>query len=250
MRSDLDGALRRLGRSKVLLVAADFDGTLSPIVSDPSAAAPDPRALEPLIGLAALPSTSVLVISGRARADVEKRLGPRIPGIDIIGSHGAEPGADEGLDVHPDIEVFAARLAPVVHHHPGSELEVKPFSVAFHLRNVSVKGQIRAGREAIECVGPIAAQVKKGKKVLEFMAVSADKGQALEAYRAARGASATFFVGDDVTDEAVFEVLGPGDVGVKVGPGPTAAHYRVEGQPDVAGLLTELLHQRDTHTRG
>jgi trehalose 6-phosphate phosphatase len=250
LKSDLDAALQELARTEVLLVASDFDGTLSPIVSDPSAAAPDPRALEPLLGLAELPDTPVLVISGRAHKDVDERLGPVPPGVDVIGSHGAETGVENWGESHPDIEVFTARLRDLIDRFPGSELEVKPFSVAFHLRNVVAEERARVRREAIDRVGPIAALMKEGKKVLEFMAVAADKGQALKDYRVTCGATATFFVGDDVTDEAGFEVLGPGDVGVKVGPGQTAAGYRVTGQPDVAGLLTELLHQRKNYMRG
>jgi trehalose 6-phosphate phosphatase len=250
LKTDLDAALGRLARTEVLLVASDFDGTLSPIVSDPSAAAPDPRALEPLLRLAELAATPVLVISGRARQDVDERLGPVPPGVDVIGSHGAEVGEEHGRECHPDIEVFAARLGDLIDRFPGSELEVKPFSVAFHLRNVKAEEQSRVRREAIDRIGPVAAHTKEGKKVLEFMAVAADKGQALDAYRVACGATATFFVGDDVTDEAAFEVLGPGDMGVKVGLGNTAAGYRVAGQPDVARLLTELLHERKTFMRG
>ena len=250
MRSDLSGALERLARTQVLLVACDFDGTLSPIVSDPAAAEPDPHAIEPLDGLAALPATPVLVISGRAREDVEKRLGPRPSGLAIIGSHGAEAGADDCPETHPDIALFTGQLGPIVDRFAGSELEVKPFSVAFHLRNVVEEQQARARQEALDRAGPLAAHVKEGKKVLEFMAVTADKGNALESYRITCGATATFFVGDDVTDEAVFRVLAPEDVGVKVGPGPTSAVYRVASQTEVAGLLTKLLRHRTEHTGG
>jgi trehalose 6-phosphate phosphatase len=236
--------------TEVLLVACDFDGTLSPIVSDPAAAAPDPRVIAPLDGLAALSATPVLVISGRAREDVEARLGPRPPGIDVIGSHGAEAGADDSPETHPDIALFTEQLAPVVDRYPGSELEAKPFSVAFHLRNVVEEEQARARREALDRAGPLAAVVKEGKKVLEFMAVAADKGTALGGHRMACGATATFFVGDDVTDEAVFNVLGSDDVGVKVGPGPTAAQFRIARQADVAGLLATLLYHRTEHMGG
>ena len=45
------------------------------------------------------------------------------------------------------------------------------------------------------------------------------------------------YIGDDTTDETVFDVLGPDDVGVKVGPGPTAAAYRVD---DVSGVVEVL----------
>jgi trehalose 6-phosphate phosphatase len=231
----------------VLLVACDFDGTLSRIVADPAAAAPDFRALEPLYGLAALPATPVLVISGRAREDVERRVGPCPPGVAVIGSHGAESDLHDSAEIHSDVAVFTERLVPVVDRYPGSELEPKPFSVAFHLRNVVDEEQAQARQEAFERVGPLATHVKEGKKVLEFMAVAADKGTALERYRVTCAAAATFFAGDDVTDEAAFRVLRPDDVGVKVGPGPTAARYRVAGQADVAGLLAALLQHRTEH---
>lgn len=250
MRSDLDRALRRVARTEVLLVACDFDGTLSPIVSNPAAAELDPRAMEPLHGLAALPATPVLVISGRAREDVAKRLGPTLPGITVIGSHGAEADTDDRAETYPDIVLLTDRLASVIDRFPGSELELKPFSVAFHLRNVVEEEQARARQEALEGAGPLAAHVKRGKKVLEFMTIAADKGRALESHRITCGATATFFVGDDVTDEAVFRVLARGDVGVKVGPGPTAAEYRVASQSKVARLLTELLRHRTEHTGG
>ena len=47
-----------------------------------------------------------------------------------------------------------------------------------------------------------------------------------------------------ITDETAFARLRPGDVGVKVGEGETAAMYRVAGPPDVALLLERLLALR------
>ncbi|MGH3649194.1 MAG: trehalose-phosphatase, partial [Acidimicrobiia bacterium] len=51
-----------------------------------------------------------------------------------------------------------------------------------------------------------------------------------------RGA-AVLYIGDDITDETVFEVLGDADVGIKVGSGPTAAKFRVESVSDVVAIL-------------
>ncbi len=52
------------------------------------------------------------------------------------------------------------------------------------------------------------------------------------------------YVGDDVTDETAFAVLGPDDIGVKVGSGETHAAYRVDGPEDVRELLQLLVAER------
>jgi trehalose 6-phosphate phosphatase len=57
------------------------------------------------------------------------------------------------------------------------------------------------------------------------------------------GADAVLYFGDDVTDEHAFEVMGPRDVSVKVGPGKSAARYRLGSPEQVAealGTLREL----------
>ena len=73
--------------------------------------------------------------------------------------------------------------------------------------------------------------------------VTADKGSALQGLRARTGAAAVLYAGDDVTDEDAFAVLdaGAGDVGVKVGPGPTVAAGWVGSPEDVTALLRRLL---------
>ena len=58
------------------------------------------------------------------------------------------------------------------------------------------------------------------------------------------------FAGDDVTDEDALRSLVPGDVGVRVGAGETAAIVRVAGIPELADLLARLAQDRtDTHDR-
>jgi trehalose 6-phosphate phosphatase len=74
--------------------------------------------------------------------------------------------------------------------------------------------------------------------------VTADKGTALLALKEEVGASAVLYFGDDVTDEHVFEVLGPADLGVKVGEGETAARLRLDSPEDVAEALRDLRERR------
>ena len=74
--------------------------------------------------------------------------------------------------------------------------------------------------------------------------VQVSKGAAIDTLRTRLGADAVLFVGDDVTDETAFARLRPGDVGVKVGEGETAAEYRVSTPEDVTDVLEALLAAR------
>ena len=80
-----------------------------------------------------------------------------------------------------------------------------------------------------------------GKAVLDLAVTDMSKGAALDRMR---GAAAMFFAGDDVTDESAFARLRPGDVGVKVGEGDTAATHRVPDPAALVELLGRLLAAR------
>ena len=83
--------------------------------------------------------------------------------------------------------------------------------------------------------------------VLEISAVNANKGESLTALRDFSRASATFFAGDDVTDEHAFAALIPGDLGIKVGPGSTAAAFRIATPDELPDVLELLLAARREH---
>ena len=90
------GVLRPVGRGHqrpgTAMVFLDFDGTLSPIVSDPGAAALVVGAAQALELVAAV--CPVAILSGRDLADIRDRVG--VPGIWYAGSHGFELTAPDG----------------------------------------------------------------------------------------------------------------------------------------------------------
>ncbi len=87
--AELRRALVQLARTPRLLVACDYDGTLSPIVADPEQARPLPESVNALRSLASLSSTTVAVISGRALRDLATLS--RLPSeVHLVGSHGSE----------------------------------------------------------------------------------------------------------------------------------------------------------------
>lgn len=247
----LRAMLVEAARTVYLLVSCDFDGTLAPIVADRDAARALPESLDALGVLTALRDTTVAVVSGRALRDLAA-VGHLPEGVLLVGSHGAELDDEE-----PDAETASRRDAlidavrQVVRDVPGVELEPKPAGVAVHVRaaarvdSARVLEALRSGPAVMAGVVALA-----GKEVLELSVVSTDKGAALDALRRRASATTTVFVGDDLTDESGFDRLLPGDVGVKVGPGPSSAEHRVPDPVVVADVLALLATERASWLTG
>ncbi len=65
----------------------DYDGTLTPIVKEPSAAVPTQKLLRTLRALAEDEKNKVWIVSGRDQEFLEKHLGD-IPGLGLSAEHG------------------------------------------------------------------------------------------------------------------------------------------------------------------
>jgi trehalose-phosphatase len=246
--AELRAALGRIARVPQLLVGCDYDGTLAPLVDDPTRADPLPEAVAAVRALAALPQTTVAVVSGRALRDLATLS--RLPSeVHLVGSHGSEFDlgfiqrlAPELIDLHGRL---LAELTEISRDNPGVRLEVKPASVALHVRGVD-RG---VGERALDAVrsGPATwpdIHVTHGKEVVELSLIGTDKGEAVGALRVQASASAVLYLGDDITDENVFAQLHGPDVGIKIGPGRTLAAHRVDQPIDAVRILGFLLETR------
>lgn len=246
--TELDAEITRLRGITPLLIALDFDGVLAPIVARPSDARPLPEAAAAVRRLAERPGTIVVLVSGRGVADLAAVSGFGQPVL-LVGSHGGEfgPGLGEGGDLLTPAqralkERLAATLAELV--EPGARLEDKPAGIAVHVRGAPpevaarVLDAVRAGPGSWPEIDST-----EGKAVIDLAVLHVNKGSAVEGLRERFGARAVLFLGDDVTDEAVFARLRPGDVGIKVGDGETAASYRVADPPAAAAFLALLSEQ-------
>jgi len=242
--ADLVRALDAVAATPRLLVASDFDGTLSPLVDRPADARPLPRAAEALVAIAELPSTEVVLVSGRA-LDVLREYSGMPSSVHLVGSHGAEFETGFALEIDQTLlATIAAELTSIAAGRPGVTVEPKPASVALHVRNASAadgEAALAAARSVGEASG---VEITAGKNVLEFAVISTDKGEAVDVFRRRSDATAAVFFGDDVTDEKAFRRMVGSDVGVKVGPGETLAAYRVDSPEDVAEALSHLLERR------
>jgi len=212
-------------RSRPLL-ALDFDGTLSPLVEQPAAAAMDPR-VPPLLAplMAKMP---VAIVSGRGIVDLVARV--PVKGLLLVGNHGNEWGLEEPAAPHRAaslplaagaplaaaerrawqqqvcLDWAAALAAPLAELGDGIAFEAKSVSLSIHYRLMPDPEQAR--RQVVKMLGELrpAPEIIEGKFVLNLMAPGlVTKFEAIQELADRHDVGTVIFVGDDVTDERVFE---------------------------------------------
>ena len=215
---ETDRALTRaLGLARDVLdhapagLLTDFDGTLSPIVSDPDAAGLVDGAAAPLEALAARLAV-VAIVTGRAPLDARRMTG--VPGLLIAGNHGTEwlePDAAEPA-VSPDatavrdaLETLLARVPEM----PGVQVEDKGSNASVHYRNAADPSAAR--RAIVDALGATedhGFRVGEGRMIVEVRPIGlGDKGSATRAIIQRFGLRGVVVMGDDVTDLDMFAVV-------------------------------------------
>jgi trehalose 6-phosphate synthase/phosphatase len=130
---------------------------------------------------------------------------------------------------------------------PGSYIEEKTSSLAWHFRNVEPEiGEAAANRlvEALsDLVGGAGAAVIRGKKVVEVRPAGVNKGVAAKLLAERFTPDFLLIAGDDDTDEEMFKAL-PEAFGIKVGRGETAARYTTPSYRSLREALRLLAEVR------
>lgn len=228
----------------------DVDGTLIDIAATPAAAAVDAALLALLDRLHRASGGAVALISGRALADLERRLGSGLP---LAGQHGLERRDAAGrLWIHPSApaatQALRAALAPTLARYAGLLLEDKGLTLALHYRQAP---QLAATLQTL--MKRLVAEVgdglvlQKGKCVLEVKPAGVDKGTAIEDYlREPPFLGRTpVFIGDDLNDEHGFAVINRlQGLSIKVGVGKTCAQHRLPDVRAVRAWLAAALEEK------
>ena len=243
------GKARPTSQIRLLL---DYDGTLVPLAPSPELAFPDHELLELLNALTADPRIRVEIVSGRPRETLDGWFGAL--NVVLWAEHGfwrrPAPGAawdaaavvdSRWLDrVQPILERFTAST-------PGSLIELKAASVAWHYRQVPREFGHRQAHELRmllnDALNNQPLEVLEGKKVIEvrFRGIS----KAVVARPAAGDVpldAAVVAFGDDRTDEDLFVALPESSITVAVGQRLGGARYEVRDYRAVRRLLRELLN--------
>jgi trehalose 6-phosphate phosphatase len=247
----LEGISERLALAPHVLLCTDFDGTLTPLVDDPAQAYLGPHMRRLLRSLADHERTTLAFISGRARADLQARIG--IPGVIYAGNHGLEISGRGMVFVEPTaatrraaVRELAADLANKLRHIPGVFVEDKGLTLSIHYRRAAAtaRGQVRRIARAASGRTDHRFQMTKGNKVLEIRpGVPWNKGTAVHWIRQHLGGPdpLTIYLGDDITDEDAFAAL-PEAISVHVGePRTTAAGFRLKGPAEVRRFLAWIV---------
>lgn len=228
----------------------DVDGTLAEIQPRPELVFIPPDALKALGRLAA-EGIPVALISGRPLAQIDQLAAPlRLP---AAGVHGTERRTVDGeiLRLALDAERLSAierELAAACAELPGLHLENKQVAFALHYRLApELESSARALAEDFASRHADVLALQPGKCVFELKPRGASKGEVIRAFmqEAPFHGRCPVFIGDDLTDEAGFEVVNAmHGLSIKVGPGQTLASRRLESVAAVGcwldGLTSDL----------
>lgn len=228
------------------LLLLDYDGTLAPIVDDPSAAVPHPSIPAILERLAA--DVPLYVITGRDLETLSRLLPISVP---AIGLHGAQEGilkesnslrvSDAEAEALADMKTSAPEI-------PGVVVEEKGPAFAVHYRHADNEEEAIATLQAWAATAPADLSAVWGKKVVELRAATHSKGTAVAVLAEEHPDRTPVYLGDDTTDEDAFIALhrlsgdqGKDAVTIKVGEGQTDARYRIESPDAVVRYLLRFV---------
>ncbi|MFT7606674.1 MAG: trehalose 6-phosphate synthase/phosphatase, partial [Saprospiraceae bacterium] len=242
-----DGLLGDYKKAKKRLILLDYDGTLMGFQNDPKKVVPDQSLLDTLEQLANEEGNKVVIISGRDRNTLDDWLGHL--GLDMAAEHGVwikrrgewkipEVSSSWKKDVRHILESLVNRT-------PGSFIEEKDYSIAWHYRMID-KGlgekRVREFRDVlVYLTANLDLQVLEGNKVVEIKNAGINKGKATTYWLLKDDYDFMMAIGDDSTDEDIFKALPENAYTIKVGLDQTAARFNVLGVDNVRELLSDII---------
>ncbi|KAH8668701.1 glycosyltransferase family 20 protein [Xylariales sp. PMI_506] len=239
---DREVMLKQYRDARKRLFMFDYDGTLTPIVREPSAAVPSERVIQTLKSLAADHRNAVWIISGRDQEFLQQHLG-HISELGFSAEHGSfirHPGEStwenlaEKFDMGWQEEVIAIfqKYTDRVH---GSFIERKRCALTWHYRQADPEQGAHAAREAQKELESTVAKkwdvdVMEGKANVEVRPTFINKGEIVKRLVASYNADISHVadsseaqvkadttnpggvefalcMGDDFTDEDMFRAL-------------------------------------------
>ncbi|WP_417360934.1 bifunctional alpha,alpha-trehalose-phosphate synthase (UDP-forming)/trehalose-phosphatase [Galbibacter sp.] len=240
--------LQKFKAAKSRLLLLDYDGTLTGFQDNPQSAAPDEELLSLLDKVDALNQTNMVIISGRDRKTLEHWFKEK--NYSMITDHGVwakekkqswKPlerlRTDWMENIRPVLETFVDRT-------PGTFIEEKKYSLAWHYRKADPElAQIRTNELNTVVTSLISNNeltVLNGNKVIEIKSSRVNKGRAATYLLSRKDYDFVLAIGDDWTDEYMFEEVPEDSYSIKVGFKKSKARYYIKNTQEVRELLQAI----------
>lgn len=241
--------IKKFRAAKNRLIFLDYDGTLVGFKNDPQEAGPDKELYKLLDHLNDDQHTTVVLVSGRDKQTFTKWFDHK--NYSLITDHGVwikENDTWEAASMMNTnwMESVLPILESFVDRTPGSFIEQKKYSLAWHYRKadeeLAQRRKIELTTVLTSLIANLDLNVLDGNKVLEIKSSSINKGKACTRFLLNKSFDHIMAIGDDYTDEYMFEELPEYTTTIKVGLKKTKAKYFVENPVSVRQLLKDLLH--------
>jgi trehalose 6-phosphate synthase/phosphatase len=240
--------LRDFAQAKKRLLFLDYDGSLVPFSEDYESARPPESLLILLKQLGADSRNDIVLISGRAPHDLESWFGS-LP-INLVAEHGAaiKKAGNKSWQTLDKIEtewkqVLQSPLEKYAALTPKARVEVKPHSLVWHYRAsppyYAQKYAVIIKRVFKPLLKTYDLQLLQGNKTLEIKNPRISKGIVAQRWLD-QNYDFVLSIGDDATDEELFEALPETAYSIKVGRGRTAARFRLPRSGEAIKLLRTL----------
>ncbi|MCA9332870.1 bifunctional alpha,alpha-trehalose-phosphate synthase (UDP-forming)/trehalose-phosphatase, partial [Candidatus Saccharibacteria bacterium] len=244
--NDIKSSFNKAKKRTILL---DYDGTLVNLRKNhKSSIKPDKKLTSTLNNLVSLRNTEVYIISGRPHKLIQKWLG-KIRNLNLIAEHGAWRKTKGKWSKSPEsIDSYKKLILPIMEkiteRTPGSDIEVKTTSIVWHYRMVPTElayiRKMNLLRELHKVVDNSKLSIRQGSKIIEVKPVSVNKGKIVTKILSDRPSDFVLCLGDDYTDEDMFNVLPKSAYTIKVGYESTDARYWIRDVESVLDLLEGL----------
>ena len=220
------------------LILLDYDGTLVHHTSSPERAIPSHAVIRMLQQISALEKTDVILITGRQLEDINRLIAQ--VSIKVIPEHGAF--ADMDLDWKKEA---SEQIRKLTEGCQGAFIEEKQFCLTWHYR-LADNGEFFANK-VLQGISNLLdkhrLKVLNGNKVIELVPKDSGKGNTVKKLLNDIPYDFVLAIGNDVTDEEMFEELKNHKHAwtIKVGPGATVARYRMNSPTEVVRFLDQFI---------
>jgi trehalose 6-phosphate phosphatase len=231
-----------------LLVMFDFDGVLAPLESNLDAAGIPPTVRECVSRLECDDLVTLGIISGRSLNDLIPRA--QFDRVVYAGNHGNEIRGLGLRFMEPLAFISESALQDLVStvtfslaDMPHILVENKRLTATVHMRAATADERTEVTARVVTEVHKSARfRSKVGRNDIDILPDNGwHKGTAAQWIRHQLGLedALLIYAGDDASDEDVFAAF-PGEITIKVGPGPTQASYVADSPDELWAFVAQM----------